>query len=89
MQTQANPADVYMDIIAGLVQPCNQGLGYSSGFSSGSSQHGSATLAANWQIHAFNSPDLQPPPEVEVELAAADDSAAFDRCAARSPCFCN
>ena len=71
---------MYMDIIAGLVQPCNQGLGSSLGFPSGSCQQGSATLAANWRIHAFNIPDLQPPPEVEVELAAADDSAGFNRC---------
>lgn len=71
-----------MDIIAGLVQPCNQGLGFSPGFASGPSQHGSATLAVNWQIYAFSFPELQPPPELGVDLAATDDSAGSDGCAA-------
>lgn len=69
---QANPADVYMDIIAGLVQPCP-----GSGLACSTPRHGASTLAADWRLHALSISEMQPSPEVELKLAAASAADGF------------
>lgn len=71
---QANPADVYMDIIGGLVQPSRSKAPLSA------VGHESASLASQWRHFAADSPELQPPHDIELELASASASSGFDRC---------